>query len=217
MDVGLNNRNTFEDPELKDVVFLVEATNQEYHNLWKDWSLEYCTIGKMYKQIPIPPIENISLFTDNVQRTLTGKQQLELYQLQKMYESVVERNKEIKELVDRRVNWKDISAGFWRQIGTHKNMPVCISFRFAYINGHKIAFYESTSQVAHHGMIEKYLIEKFQLTHDGYTRWNHTDATNFHNCVNSLDDLDIEPRDTTYEGNKLKLHEERSSTFIKRS
>ena len=40
MDVGLNNRNTLGEiaPELTDVVFLVEATSAEQHNLWSEWS-----------------------------------------------------------------------------------------------------------------------------------------------------------------------------------
>jgi len=45
------------------------------------------------------------------------------------------------------------------------------------------------------------LIKQFQLTHDGYTRWNHTNSSNFHNCVNSLDRLDKEPRETIYKNN----------------
>ena len=44
-------------------------------------------------------------------------------------------------------------------------------------------------------MVEDWFLAKFQLTHDNYTRWNHVDSNNFHNCVNSLDRLDIEPRD----------------------
>src|SRR3989304_1827163 len=45
MDVGLNNRNTLGEvaPELADVVFLVEATSTEQHNLWSEWAEESMT------------------------------------------------------------------------------------------------------------------------------------------------------------------------------
>lgn len=45
-----------------------------------------------------------------------------------------------------------------------------------------------------HSMVDNWLREHFQLTHDGYTRWNHVDSNNFHNCVGSFNRLDKEPR-----------------------
>lgn len=78
-------------------------------------------------------------------------------------------------------------------------LPVTINFSFAIIDGHKILFYESNSLLTHYGYIEAFLVTYFQRTNDNYTRWNHTNATNFHNCVGHLNRIDVEPRDTAYQ------------------
>ena len=177
MDVGLNNRNTLGDidPSLADIVFMVEATSTEYHDLWLNWS----------KQSP----NNIEPLDDKI---------VELILPSSIMTSVKELNQKIKNAKHTRVNWEQISSGFMVTIGQIKKMPVCIRFRFAFINGKKICFYECTSRMADRTMIEDWLISRFQLTNDNYTRWNHVDAMNFHNCVNSLDDLDKKPRNTKY-------------------
>ena len=79
-----------------------------------------------------------------------------------------------------------------------ETLPVCVDFSFCILNGHKILFYYSPSRLAHLGYIEAFMSTYFQRTHDNYSRWNHTNATNFHNCANYLDTIDIEPRNTTY-------------------
>lgn len=81
-------------------------------------------------------------------------------------------------------------------------LPVTIQFNYAIIDGHKILFYECTSLLAHYGYIEAFFITYFQRTHDDYTLWNQTDAMNFHNCINYLDTIDIEPRKTKYKKDK---------------
>lgn len=77
-------------------------------------------------------------------------------------------------------------------------LPINIEFFFAMVEGHKIAFYDSPSLLSHHGYIEAFLITYFQRTHDKYSKWNYTDATNAHNCLNYLDTVDVKPRKTTY-------------------
>lgn len=124
------------------------------------------------------------------------------------YSHESERNKGVEE--PPRYVWEQISRGLWIQIceldikckGVKEKLPVCISFSFAKLNGHKICFYTSDSLVSHHGFIEAFLLTYFQRTHDGYTRWNHVDATNFHNCANYLDTVDAEARDTKYKPEK---------------
>jgi len=179
MDVGLNNRNTLGAiaPEFADVVFFVESTSNEQHQHWSDYAKESMT--------NITPLQDdfINLIPENVRS------------------NVKRLNDKVKDLQHTRVEWKQIMSGFGLTIGHVDKRPVCVSFSFAVINGKKVCFYYCTSQVADHKMIENWLISHFQLTHDGYSRWNHTDSSNFHNCINSLDSLDVEPRDTIYKGN----------------
>jgi len=176
MDVGLNNKNTLGEiaPEFKDVVFFVEATSAEKFNLWQEWSEESRT--------------NIEPLSDDFINSLP----------ESCKQKIKDLNDQVKDFKHTRVNWEEVSAGFMLTIGKVYKKPVSVCFNFAFINGHKICFYECTSQMADHKMIEDWLISKFQLTHDKYSRWNHTNATNFHNCVNSLDSIDKEPRNTIY-------------------
>lgn len=191
MDVGLYNRNTLGEvnPAFTDVVFLVEATSSEQQKLWEEYSDQSTS--------------NITPLSENVLNCLREavKSWPILLRVEELNKAVIENN-------GKRVKWESVSAGFGITIGNvtgenHKKqqlkkLPVCVSFNFAIINGKKICFYYPTSVGVDHDMIEDFLIERFQLTHDDYTRWNHTDAGNFHNCVNSLDRLDKEPRDTVY-------------------
>lgn len=77
-------------------------------------------------------------------------------------------------------------------------LPINLDLSFAIINGHKICFYTSNSLLTHHGYIEAFLHTYFQRTHDKYTRWNHTNAANFYNCVGYLETIDKKPRNTEY-------------------
>lgn len=110
--------------------------------------------------------------------------------------------------------WKEHSVGYWHTImeldlniskkssidgkNVRETLPVNISFNFAEIDGHKICFYYSPSLLVHHGYIEAFMCTYFQRTHDNFTRWNHVDAANFHNCINYLDTIDKSPRNTVY-------------------
>ena len=109
-------------------------------------------------------------------------------------------NDKVKELHANRVDWREVSRGVVIEVGNIGGRPIVLTFFFAYINGQKVAFYECCSQLADYKMIEDFLIE-FQRTHDGYTRWNHTNAMNFHNCISGLSTIDVEPRNTTYNPN----------------
>lgn len=91
-----------------------------------------------------------------------------------------------------------------------ETMSVVIDFTFAIVNGHKIAFYTSNAWVVHHLYIEAFLSTYFQRTHDNYSRWNQTDASNAHNCFLYLEDIDKEPRNTTY---KPASHEKMYNIF----
>ena len=187
MDVGLNNKNTLGeiDPSFKDVVFLVEATSNEQFTLWVEWSKE--------------SMSNIEPLSDDLMNDLVNSIMIHHYDELK---KVIDLNNKVKKFKRTRVDWKQVNSGFMLTIGHIKKMPVCVEFSFAFINGKKICFYNCSSRVADHTMIKDWLIERFQLTNDGYTRWNHTDSSNFHNCVNSLDNIDVKPRRTVYKKSK---------------
>jgi hypothetical protein len=117
-----------------------------------------------------------------------------------------------------KMNWEEVNFGLSYEIlimmvkpkGSEKEeaLPVMLELSFAIVNGHKIAFYTSNSRLVHWGYIEAFLITYFQRTHDGYTRWNHTNASNVHNCFGSLDDIDKKPRDAKYkpQSDEKKYH-----------
>jgi len=185
MDVGLNNKNLLgkEAPELADVVFLVKANSNEQFNLWVEWSKESLT--------------NIEPLSKKVLETLS-----EVVKSWPVLTKVIDMNDKVIKTYQKRIKWKQISSGFLLTIGHVKHgkdkLPICIEFSFAIIEGKKVCFYNRSSRAGDSKMVDNWLIKRFQLTHDGYTRWNHVNATNFHNCVNSLDKLDKEPRDTKY-------------------
>jgi len=81
-----------------------------------------------------------------------------------------------------------------------ETLPICVEFSFAKVNGHLIMFYSSNSLLQHWGIIEAFIIKHFQRTHSNYTRWNHTNAVNFHNCAGYLETIDVKPRNTKYDG-----------------
>lgn len=183
MDVGFNNRNTLGQfaPEFEDVKFFIDATSEEQFGLWQDYSKESMSY-----------IEPIS---DEIMKLITATLLFE----KRLLDPIQELNKKVKRNYRERADWKQINSGFSIVIGHVDDRPVNVSFMFAIVNGHKICFYDIISQVADHKMVEKWLKTHFQLTHDGYCRWNHTNATNFHNCIQGLEKMDKEPRDTVYQ------------------
>lgn len=193
MDVGLNNKNTFEHEQLKDVVFLVEATSPEQHNLWQEWAKDYRDVHSL--DIPIKIPEKFKLFEDSVRDLFSPELRAEIEILKMTCKRVAIRNDDIAESQEHRVDWEQMTG-----VLIHIGNEIYLSFSFVKINGKKIAFYYPSSAKVDYTLIEKWLIKHFQRTHDNYTRWNHTDAQNFHNCVNSLDDIDEKPRKTKYNG-----------------
>lgn len=186
MDVGFSNQNHLGKiaPELADVVFIVECDgHSDQFNLWKDYSKKS---SSNIKHLSNEDIEQLT--------KILGDNFVLLEKVKRLSDKVEYNN-------HTRYDWEEVSSGFMLTIGNveigGEKLPVCVSFSFAYINGHKICFYYTSSRVHDHTMVDEWFQEHFQLTHDGYTRWNHVDANNFHNCVNSLDNLDKEPRNVS--------------------
>lgn len=81
----------------------------------------------------------------------------------------------------KRVPWEQITLGYSHAIGEFGGMPVCVCVSFARVKGHVVAFYEPTSQVVDHRMVEEWLKTEFPASR------GKTNAQNFHNCLGELD------------------------------
>lgn len=85
---------------------------------------------------------------------------------------------------DRRIRpvpWESISLGYHDTIGHFGRMPVHVSVSFARVLGQVIAFYQATSQVVDHRMIEKWRKKEFPSAR------GRTDPWNFHTCLHALE------------------------------
>lgn len=84
---------------------------------------------------------------------------------------------------ERRVTWKDVSSGYMHTVGhlsvNRKKMPVVVSIFFAVLNDKVVAFYEATSQVVDHRMVEKWV----ESESPAFAAGNKCDAMNFHQCL----------------------------------
>lgn len=83
------------------------------------------------------------------------------------------------------VPWKNDNAGITTQLGVLDNRPIMLTILFAKINGHRVAFYESGSQLVDHKLIHDFLEENFQVFYDG-DRWAHCDAMNIADCIHHV-------------------------------
>lgn len=86
------------------------------------------------------------------------------------------------------MSWNARAQGFLETVGHVGDMPVCISLQTVEIDGHKILFYEATSQVVDYRLVEAWLEKTLPDTardegRNGYL--NRTDAMNFHNVMHS--------------------------------
>lgn len=85
-------------------------------------------------------------------------------------------------------NWTSISEGWFEQVGTLADMPVTVSIFSALINGHKILFWESPSQVVDHRMIEAWFKKHLPATayRDGGEYLNQENSMNAFNVFHRL-------------------------------
>jgi hypothetical protein len=86
------------------------------------------------------------------------------------------------------VIWEQQSGGYLPTIGTLDDRPICLSFRWATLDGALVLFWHATSMVVDHGQIIIYMRKTFpHLFPDPvYNGSFASNATNFHCCVNAL-------------------------------
>jgi hypothetical protein len=81
-------------------------------------------------------------------------------------------------------SWEQNLCGYLETVGFLGKMPICISLRTSVVNGHKILFWDATSQVVDHKKIDKWFkknLPESARRDDGSP--NRTDAMNFHNIL----------------------------------
>jgi hypothetical protein len=85
----------------------------------------------------------------------------------------------------RKLPWKDNLMGYIHTVGEIGDMPVCIRLMTSEIDGHTILFFEPTSAVVDHRMIDKFFEETLPLSAfrggDREKGVNETNAMNFCN------------------------------------
>ena len=79
-----------------------------------------------------------------------------------------------------RVPWEQITLGYHKTIGRCARKPVHVSVTFARVKGQIIAFYEATSLVVDHRIVEQWTAKEFPSSR------GKTNPMNFHLCLHAL-------------------------------
>lgn len=77
--------------------------------------------------------------------------------------------------------WEQVSINPWLTIGHIGKRPVCLSFEWYRIEGQWVCFWQATSQLVDHAMIDKWLTKHFP------DQRSTCDAGNFHNCLRAIE------------------------------
>ena len=85
-----------------------------------------------------------------------------------------------------RYEWEQQNPGCSQTIGELDGRPVCLSLFWNKINGIMILFYEATSQVVDHLMVEKWLKKNCCPKYE-HGREAHCNAENFHLALHYID------------------------------
>jgi hypothetical protein len=89
-------------------------------------------------------------------------------------------------------NWEQVNPGWLVQVGKLGKRPCCINTSWVKINGQLVMFYYQCSQVTDSLQAEKWLNKHFKGKWDNGTRTAHTDAMNFHHCIDAIDEANKE-------------------------
>lgn len=81
--------------------------------------------------------------------------------------------------------WEQCNPGWHLEIGKIIDYPVCIGVRWYRINGVLVMFYEATSRIVDHEMVDKWLKERC-CPKDCDGRLAYTNALNFHHVLDYI-------------------------------
>jgi hypothetical protein len=85
-----------------------------------------------------------------------------------------------------KVEWEQDNCGTMYQTGILAKRPVCTTFLWVKLDGHRIVFYENTSQVVDTVQVEKWLNKHCCPRWDKGTRIARTNASNFHHVIHHV-------------------------------
>lgn len=93
------------------------------------------------------------------------------------------------------VEWKQENPGHIIEIGQLDKRPVVVSMFWINIEGRRVCFYESTSQVVDWVRIDEFIKACIKRTgqHKKQDRWPHCDAMNFGHCIGSILEANKKP------------------------
>lgn len=100
---------------------------------------------------------------------------------------------------EHRVPWEEESLGSLSTVGTIKEFrvrrrPICVSTTWAIILRCRVAFFNATSQVVDHLVVDAWLATKCNARWDHGMRPARSDAMNFHHCIDALRERAAESR-----------------------
>lgn len=82
----------------------------------------------------------------------------------------------------RKVRWEQLNPGHMQKVGEVGGKEIWVCVFWARIEGYPVAFYEATSQVVDHELVNRWLASEWPRVH-------RTDAQNFGNCVDYVRSL----------------------------
>jgi hypothetical protein len=88
----------------------------------------------------------------------------------------------------KRYKWEHDSYGKTVEVGQIDGHPITITFFWQIIDGYYVTFYERCSWYIDLYQVDAWLLAHCNPTWDSSCR-AHCDASNFHHCLNAIDDL----------------------------
>lgn len=83
-----------------------------------------------------------------------------------------------------RVPWEHIGTGWLMTVGHVNRKPVCVATTWQRIHGQIVMFYEATSRMVDHEMVERWIAK-----HIGSGAEKRCNAMNFHLCLGVLEKI----------------------------
>lgn len=89
-----------------------------------------------------------------------------------------------------RLDWQQDLSGIGPTLGYLDGREICVDFTWAELNGQRVLFYEATSEVVDHKLIDAWLQENCNPSCDNGQRRAHTNADNFGHCISAVESLE---------------------------
>jgi len=166
---------------LERTLFIVEATHNEAHELWR----RYAQDSRHSYTVKRDQLHRF-FCTDSYPDTLVGTMAREraLGYLKELDDAV----RYFASANEKPLKWEQVSPGWLVRVGEVGDMPVNISVQWNEIDGYLVCFYEAVSAVVDNRMVEKWLKEHFKGKWDSGTRRAECDAGNFHMCLHAIEE-----------------------------